>query len=60
MSNSATHPVTSWAECLWNTVHNRRFVGHGDFAVAGFISAVRGIGFRGPWGVEILFRIGRA
>ena len=37
---------------LEDTFDRRRVCGEGDFDVAGFIAAVRGLGWSGPWGVE--------
>ncbi len=37
-----------------DTVLRRRLCGHGDFPVVDFIRMVRGIGWTGPWGVEII------
>jgi sugar phosphate isomerase/epimerase len=37
-----------------DTRDNRRLCGEGDQDVAGFITALQAIGFKGPWGVEIL------
>ena len=37
---------------LEDTFDNRRVCGEGDFDVPGFIAAVRGLGWSGPWGVE--------
>jgi sugar phosphate isomerase/epimerase len=37
-----------------DTVHNRRYAGEGAADVAELVSAMRTLGFDGPWGVEIL------
>lgn len=37
-----------------DTVHRRRFCGEGSFDLTGMIGALRGVGWTGPWGVEIL------
>ncbi len=37
-----------------DTRDNRRLCGEGDQDVAGFIATLQAIGFKGPWGVEIL------
>jgi sugar phosphate isomerase/epimerase len=39
---------------LEDTLLRRRLCGEGDQDVAGFIRAIRSVGFDGPWGVEIL------
>lgn len=39
-----------------DTINNRRYCGDGDFDLRSFIDAIRTIGWRGPWGVEILSR----
>jgi sugar phosphate isomerase/epimerase len=43
-----------------DTRDNRRLCGEGDQDVRGFISTLQGIGFEGPWGVEILSNEHRA
>jgi len=37
-----------------DTVFRRRFCGEGAFDIAGFVDAVRAIGYRGPYGCEVL------
>jgi sugar phosphate isomerase/epimerase len=37
-----------------DTVNHRRFCGEGEFDVSGFIDAIRGAGYLGPWGIEVL------
>lgn len=37
-----------------DTRDNRELIGQGDQDVAGFVAAMRDVGFAGPWGVEIL------
>lgn len=37
-----------------DTVHRRRLCGQGSFDLRGLITALRGAGWTGPWGVEIL------
>lgn len=32
----------------------RRFCGDGDFDIAGFVAAIRSMGYVGPWGVEVI------
>ncbi|PWK80688.1 sugar phosphate isomerase/epimerase [Lentzea atacamensis] len=39
---------------LEDTIHRRRYCGEGVFDLAGFIAALRAIGWRGPWAIEIL------
>ncbi|MGI4896487.1 MAG: sugar phosphate isomerase/epimerase family protein [Janthinobacterium lividum] len=43
-----------------DTRDRRRYCGEGDFDLAGFVDVVRGTGFDGPWGVEILSQEHRA
>jgi sugar phosphate isomerase/epimerase len=43
-----------------DTRDNRRLCGQGDQDVAGFIRAMKSLGFDGPWGVEILSNEHRA
>jgi sugar phosphate isomerase/epimerase len=35
-------------------VSNRRFCGEGDYDIRGFIRCIRGIGYPGPWAVEVI------
>lgn len=37
-----------------DTINNRLLCGDGDWDVPGFIAEMRGLGFDGPWGVEII------
>ena len=37
-----------------DTVNNRMFCGKGCFDLTGLVNLLRGLGFDGPWGVEIL------
>ncbi|WP_235343565.1 sugar phosphate isomerase/epimerase family protein [Brevibacterium sp. UCMA 11754] len=37
-----------------DTRDNRKLIGQGEQDVAGFVQAMRDVGFAGPWGVEIL------
>lgn len=39
---------------LEDTILRRRLCGEGDFDVAGFVTTLRGMGYEGPWGLEIL------
>ncbi len=32
----------------------RRFCGEGDFDIKGFVRCVQEIGYKGPWGVEVI------
>jgi sugar phosphate isomerase/epimerase len=43
-----------------DTRDHRRLCGQGDQDVAGFIRTLQGLGFQGPWGVEILSDAHRA
>lgn len=43
-----------------DTRDHRRYPGEGSFDLAGFVEVVRGTGFTGPWGVEILSDAHRA
>jgi sugar phosphate isomerase/epimerase len=36
------------------TVDNRKLCGDGEFDVKGFIRCLRDLGYRGPWGIEVL------
>lgn len=36
------------------TIHHRQLCGQGEFDVRGFVDTVRGMGYSGPWGVEVL------
>ena len=37
-----------------DTINHRRLCGEGEFDVKGFVSAMRGAGYSGPWGIEVL------
>ncbi|MEV4603893.1 sugar phosphate isomerase/epimerase [Amycolatopsis sp. NPDC049253] len=39
-----------------DTFDNRLYCGEGDFEVASFVKSLRRLGFRGPWGVEMMSR----
>jgi sugar phosphate isomerase/epimerase len=41
-------------EYIEETINRRRWCGHGQFDIAGFLSAVTAAGYDGPYGVEIL------
>jgi len=51
LNDAAAEPVGTLYE---DTVHHRLLCGQGTFDVRGFIHTVQGLGFQGPWGVEIL------
>jgi sugar phosphate isomerase/epimerase len=36
------------------TVNHRKLPGEGEFDIPGYVEACRGIGYEGPWGVEVL------
>jgi sugar phosphate isomerase/epimerase len=44
------------ADLFEDTRDHRRLIGEGEQDVAGFVETMRRVGFRGPWGVEILSR----
>lgn len=37
-----------------DTINHRRLCGEGEFDVKGFVECVRKVGYRGPWGIEVL------
>jgi len=37
-----------------DTINHRRFCGEGEFDVKGFVKTMRGLGYAGPWGIEVL------
>jgi sugar phosphate isomerase/epimerase len=47
-------PLTFEGDMLTDTFDGRTLCGEGEFDVAGFIAAIKDIGYDGPWGVEIL------
>ncbi|HET9873937.1 MAG TPA: sugar phosphate isomerase/epimerase family protein [Propionibacteriaceae bacterium] len=51
LSDASRQPVGTLFE---DTRDRRTLIGEGDQDVAGFIRAMREVGFEGPWGVEIL------
>jgi len=36
------------------TTRHRRLPGEGEFDITGYVAALRGLGYAGPWGVEVL------
>jgi sugar phosphate isomerase/epimerase len=49
-------PAT-WEGSMWDdTIHGRCLCGQGSFPIAAFLRELRGIGYSGPYGVEILSR----
>jgi len=52
--------VTQLGSGLEDTFDNRVLCGHGDFDVPAFIDAVTGLGYDGPWGVEMMSHAHRA
>jgi len=52
--------ATPVGSLLEDTFDNRRVCGEGDFDVAGFINAIRELGYTGPWGVENMSMASRA
>ena len=50
--NDAPGPQST--DLFHDTIHHRVLCGSGTFDVAGFIRTLQGIGFAGPWGVEII------
>ncbi len=51
LSDGAREPVGSLFD---DTFDNRELPGEGQFDVAGFVTALRGLGFDGPWGLEVM------
>ena len=39
---------------FYDTVHNRKYCGEGDFKVKEFVKAILNTGYSGPFGIEIL------
>jgi sugar phosphate isomerase/epimerase len=37
-----------------DTINHRRLCGEGEFDVRGFVAAMLGAGYQGPWGIEVL------
>jgi sugar phosphate isomerase/epimerase len=46
--------LTSMADLSEETLNHRKLPGDGEFDMAGYIDACRDVGYRGPWGVEVL------
>jgi sugar phosphate isomerase/epimerase len=53
-------PALQSTDLFHETIHRRVLFGDGVFDVAGFITTLQHIGFRGPWGVEIISDAHRA
>jgi sugar phosphate isomerase/epimerase len=47
-------PAPQSTDLFYDTIHHRVMCGSGTFDVRGFIKILQGIGFTGPWGVEII------
>lgn len=47
-------PAPASPDQFLDTIDHRVLCGAGTFDVAGFVTTLRGLGFHGPWGVEIL------
>ena len=50
----------SGMDMVTETTCHRAFCGDGQFDVRGFVSQVRGAGYAGPWGIEVLNQAQRA
>ena len=50
--NDAPGPQST--DLFHDTIHHRVLCGSGTFDVGGFVRTLQGIGFTGPWGVEII------
>lgn len=55
--NDADHEIRG--TLLEDTLNHRKHCGEGDLDVAAFITAVRGAGYAGPYGIEILSAVER-
>lgn len=58
--NDALEPAPPYEQLWDDTVDQRRLPGEGDWDVPRFINVMQQLGFRGPWGVEILSKEHRA
>ncbi|MGP9537966.1 sugar phosphate isomerase/epimerase family protein [Brachybacterium sp. AOP43-C2-M15] len=58
--NDARDAVPEGLSLFEDTRDNRCYPGEGDQDVVGFLRTLRGLGFTGPWGVEILSEQHRA
>ncbi len=47
-------PAPQSTDLFHDTIHHRVLCGSGTFDVGGFVRTLQGIGFAGPWGVEII------
>jgi sugar phosphate isomerase/epimerase len=47
-------PVQNMDDLVDETVNHRRLPGEGEFDIPGYVEACRGLGYDGPWGVEVL------
>jgi sugar phosphate isomerase/epimerase len=57
LDDAAEHPVGALLE---DSIHQRLLCGEGTFDNIGLVQTVVDIGFRGPWGTEIISRTHRA
>jgi sugar phosphate isomerase/epimerase len=47
-------PVANMADLSQETTRHRRLPGEGEFDIPGYVRALAALGYRGPWGVEVL------
>jgi sugar phosphate isomerase/epimerase len=47
-------PVEYMDDPLDEVINHRRLPGEGEFDIPGYLEACRGVGYAGPWGVEVL------
>jgi sugar phosphate isomerase/epimerase len=47
-------PVEYMDDPLDEVINHRRLPGEGEFDIPGYLEACRGVGYGGPWGVEVL------
>jgi sugar phosphate isomerase/epimerase len=47
-------PVQYMEDPIDEVINHRRLPGEGEFDIPGYIEACRGLGYEGPWGVEVL------
>lgn len=52
--DDAAGPIPDAGDLFADTADRRLLPGEGDFDLVGFVRLMRELGFRGPWGVEII------
>lgn len=58
--DDARGPILPREQLYADTIDNRELPGEGEWNLPGFVRMIRGVGYTGPWGVEIISHAHRA